>query len=267
MNNPSPLIPQGSLLEQKNKSRSKVKVAFFCVVGVHVVAILVALLAQGCKREQPQPPVDQTPAPATNNEAYLPVLDTATNQPAAAAAPAATNQQAQNTPPYQPPQPEQTPPPAATAAQEYVIKKGDTFATIAPRFHVTVKAIQAANPTVNASKLQINQKIVIPAPTTPAATPAASGASPTTTPAETGHKTYVVKGGDNLTKIAKDFHTTPAALRKANSLKTDKIKVGDKLKVPVKAAPAAPAEPAPSPATAAPTSTPPAATNPAAPQR
>ena len=57
MNNPSPLVPQGSLLEQKNKSHSRVKVAFFCVVGIHVVGLLV-LLMQGCKREQPTTPVD-----------------------------------------------------------------------------------------------------------------------------------------------------------------------------------------------------------------
>ena len=259
MNNPSPLIPQGSLLEQKNKSRSKVKVAFFCVVGVHVAAILVALLAQGCKREQPQPPVDQAPAPATNNEAYMPVLDPGTNQ--AATVPAATNQQGQTPSTYQAPPLEQTPPPAATVAQEYVIKKGDTFATIAPRFQVTVKAIQAANPTANASKLQINQKIVIPAPTTPAATPSASGAPATSAPAEPAPRTYSVKPGDTLTKIAKEFRTTPAALRKANSLKTDKIKVGDKLKVPVKAASATPT----APVETVPASTPPAATNPATP--
>ena len=47
----------------------------------------------------------------------------------------------------------------------------------------------------------------------------------------------MVKGGDTLTKIAHDFHTTPTALRKLNKLTTDKIKVGDKLKVPGKTAP------------------------------
>ena len=255
MNNPSPLIPQGSLLEQKNKSRAKVKVAFFCVVGVHVAAILIALLAQGCKRDQTAP-VEPVSPPATNNDANLPPLDT--NPPPQAAA-LASNPPTQ-TLPVQTPPPEQLAPPSATAAQEYVIKKGDTFATIAPHFHVSVKALQAANPTVNPAKLQINQKIAIPA-STAAATPAASsGVSPGAATSDAGQQTYVVKSGDTLTKIAKEFHTTLPALRKANKLTTDKIKVGDKLKVPAKAAPAAPAEPAPSPTTAAPTSTPPATT-------
>ena len=262
MNNPSPLIPQGSLLEQKNQSRAKVKVAFFCVVGVHVAAILIALLAQGCKREQ-TPAIEPVPAPATNNEANLPPLDT---NPPPQAAVVTSNPPAQTLPP-QTLLPDPVTAPPATGAQEYVIKKGDTFATLAPRFHVTTKAIQAANPTVNPSKLQINQKIAIPAPTTPTAPGAASGAIATPAAASTadaGHQTYIVKSGDTLTKIAKEFHTTAGALRKGNSLKTDKIKVGSKLKVTAKAAPAAPAapaEPAAAPA-AVPTSTPPATTVP-----
>jgi LysM repeat protein len=228
MNNPSPLIPQGSLLEQKNKSRARVKVAFFCVVGVHVAAILVALLAQGCKRDA-APPEGGQPA-VTNTDTNLPPLDTNT-------APVAV---ASNTVPV----PESVPVPAA---QEYVVQKGDSFYTIGKKFNVSVKAIQAANPTVNPSKLQINQKLAIPPPV-PAATP--SGASSVTPALDSGEQLYVVKSGDSLTKIAKDHGTTVNALRKANKLTTDKIKVGEKLKIPISAAPAtapAPASPVPAP--------------------
>ena len=253
MNNPSPLIPQGSLLEQKNKSRAKVKVAFFCVVGVHIAAILAALLAQGCKREQtpqPEPTPAITPAPVT--ETNLPVIET--NPP--------TQTYVPSNPPTQTLPPETTPIPPTTATQEYVIQKGDTFSSLAPRFHVTVKALQDANPTVNPAKLQIKQKIVIPPPTAPTASSTAPGTSPATPAADAGGQTYTVKPGDNLTKIAHEFRTTPAALRKANKLKTDKIKVGDKLTVPAKVAPAPAAESTPPAAAAAPTSTAPAPTAP-----
>ena len=60
-----------------------------------------------------------------------------------------------------------------------------------------------------------------------------------------------MKSGDNLTKIATQHGISVKALRAANGLKTDSIKVGQKLKIPAKAAsapvtaPAAPAEPAP----------------------
>jgi LysM repeat protein len=224
MNNPNPLVPQGSLTEQKNKSRSRVKVAFFCVVGIHVVGLMV-LLMQGCKREQPQPPVD-TGLPVMT-ETNLPPMDT--NLP-----PVAVDTNI----PVAPPAVDLAPPPPS--AQEYVIQKGDSFYTIGKKLNVSMKAIKDANPNVNPSKLQIGQKIVIPAA---AAVPVAGGVAPgVAIPAATGgEQSYVVKSGDTLTKIAKDHGTTVKALRAANNLKTEKIKVGDKLVIPAKAAAPAPA--------------------------
>lgn len=43
---------------------------------------------------------------------------------------------------------------------------------------------------------------------------------------------YTVKAGDNLTKIAKAHGTTAKAVRGLNGLKTDRITVGQKLKMP-----------------------------------
>src|ERR1043165_7056346 len=53
MNNQSPLVPQGSMLEQntKNKGRARVKIAVFFVLTIHAVGLL-ALLMQGCKGEK-----------------------------------------------------------------------------------------------------------------------------------------------------------------------------------------------------------------------
>jgi LysM repeat protein len=228
MNNPSPLVPQGSLLEQQTKSRSRVKLAFFCVVGVHVVGLMV-LLMQGCKRE-PQPAPETEPAPMTDTN--LPVFE-----PTSAPVAVETNLPA-------PPVAETVPAPPP-AVQEYVVQRGDTFYTIGQKLHVPWKAIQDANPNVNPSKLQPGQKIVIPSATT--APPAGAAVPGATIPSATGNgtQTYVVKSGDNLTKIAAKFGTTVKALRSANHLTTDRIKVGDKLIVPVKAP--APAEPAPVP--------------------
>src|SRR5881296_3269664 len=53
MNNQSPLIPQGSLVEQKNKGRARFKIAVFFVLAVHGIGLL-ALLMQGCRREPAQ---------------------------------------------------------------------------------------------------------------------------------------------------------------------------------------------------------------------
>lgn len=238
MNNPSPLIPQGSMLEQKNKSRARVKVTFFCIVGAHVAAIVIALLAQGCKREQP--PVQENTQPSVPiTDTNLPPLDT--NAPL----PGVTDTNVPALPPIDtapPPQPPANPPggPVAGAEQEYAIQKGDSYYTIGKKFNVSTKALQDANPGVDPSKLQIGKKIKIPAPTAPSSTAAPSGAAPVSS---SGEPIYVVKSGDTLSKIATDHHTTVNAIRKANNLTTDRIKVGDKLKMPVSAPP--PAAPAP----------------------
>ncbi len=50
MNNQSPLVPQGSLVEQKNKGRARVKIAVFFVLGIHGIGLL-ALLMQGCRND------------------------------------------------------------------------------------------------------------------------------------------------------------------------------------------------------------------------
>ncbi|MCX8090325.1 MAG: LysM peptidoglycan-binding domain-containing protein [Verrucomicrobiae bacterium] len=131
--------------------------------------------------------------------------------------------------------------------QEYVVQKGDTFDSIGRKHGISWKAIQDANPNVDPKRLQIGQKIVIPAPGA-AAAPATTGA-----PAPSGgERVYVVKSGDTLTKIARQHGTTVKALREANKLRTDRIRVGDKLVIPGSgAAPAAP-ESAPAPAPAPP---------------
>jgi putative chitinase len=124
------------------------------------------------------------------------------------------------------------PTPVAAGTSEYKVVKGDTFGTIAKKFPgVTAKAIEAANPKVDPTKLQINQIIQIPAPSAATSAPA---------PAAGSQLIYKVKSGDTLSKIATEHKTTVKALRNANNLKTDNIKVGQPLKIPVKAPAAAP---------------------------
>ncbi len=51
-------------------------------------------------------------------------------------------------------------------------------------------------------------------------------------PAETSAKTYRVKAGDSLEKIARNHKTNITALKNLNSLKSDKIVVGQELRIP-----------------------------------
>ncbi len=232
MNNPNPFVPQGSMLEQKNKTRSRVKVAVFCVVALNVLG-LTALLMQGCKREQTEaentPPTVDTNAPPTVDTNLPPTVET--------------------NPPVAPPQVVTPAPAPETAATEYVVVKGDSFSKIAKKFGVTVKAVEAANPGVEPTKLKVGQKISIPAASAGAAAPAPAGMAPVA--AGGGEESYTVKSGDTLTKIAKAHGTTVKAIESENNLTTTQIKVGQKLKMPAKAEAAVPApEPAPAPAPA-----------------
>jgi len=231
MNSSSPLIPQGSNLEQQNKARSSLKVKIFCALGVNV-AVLLVLLMQGCKREQPLPPVEETGYTGVFTDTNPPPpMELDTNVAPVSADPYAVAQ------PEVAPIPQETyvapvtPPPSAT---EYKIQAGDTFSTIAPKFNVTVAALVAANPTVDARKLQIGKTIQIPAPTVTAATP--GGTAPVVDVAS-GETIYTVKSGDTLGKLATQYRTTVAAIQAANGLADTRIKVGQKLKIPAKTSP------------------------------
>src|SRR5579859_894398 len=50
MNNSNPFVTQGSLLEQKNKKRARVKVAVFTIFALNILVIS-PLLIQGCSKK------------------------------------------------------------------------------------------------------------------------------------------------------------------------------------------------------------------------
>jgi LysM repeat protein len=235
MNNANPLVPQGSLLDQTARSKPHLRVAL-CIVAVHVV-FLGLLLMQGCK------PEDQTQrlADSATNETTLAPLDVAslfpTNLP-----PEPTNALAQDltrtgmvdafsglvgTPP---PTNMIVPPPVdLSGPREHTVARGDNFTTIARKYGVTPAAISRANPGVDSTRLRIDQKLVIPPPTSDA-----GAAAPAPGVAVATSDVYQVKAGDNLSRIARMHGTTPAAIRELNGLLTDRIYAGQKLKLPAR---------------------------------
>jgi LysM repeat protein len=230
MNNDQPLSPQNSLFDSKQQGRSRVKVAVFSVLAVHVAGLTALLLTQGCKREVP-PDNDLQPEPPpmlNTNLSYY----TESNLPPELPPMAASNLPPE-LPPYVPPLEPLTP-----AVSEYVVKAGDTFTSIATANGTSVKAIQTANPKADPRRLKIGQKLVLPPPTpvTPSVAP--------TTPA-LGENSYTVKSGDTLSRIASRNNTTVREIKSLNGLTTDRINVGQKLKLPAPA-PVPIAEPLPS---------------------
>lgn len=207
-------------MEQQDKARSSLKTKIFCAIGLNVVVLLGLLLTPGCKREQPQPEVQPEPIFSDTN---IPP-DTAQGDPSVM-----DSNVIQQTIVEPPPVPPIIPPEPSTI--EYTIQKGDTYSTIAPKFNISVKALQAANPNVDPSKLQIGKKVNIPAPSATVAAPAGGG---TVVDVGSGETIYTVKSGDTLGKLATDFHSTVKAIQSANGLSDTRIKVGQKLKIPAK---------------------------------
>ena len=130
----------------------------------------------------------------------------------------------------------------------YVIKSGDVLSKIAAAHGVSTLELSSYNSLSNPGAIRVGQKIMIPPGATkkPAATVAASALAPSTKPADKpaaaalAADEYKVQSGDILGRIASRHGVTSAALKKANNLTSDTLRVGQVLKIPGKtAAPAA----------------------------
>ena len=106
------------------------------------------------------------------------------------------------------------------------VKKGETLASIAKKYNVSVSSLKQWN-NLKKDSLKAGQKLTIFTSGGPMATSSTnSQAAGSTSP-----KYYVVKAGDTLASIAKKHNTTVAKLKKLNNLKSDKITVKQKLRV------------------------------------
>jgi LysM repeat protein len=108
-----------------------------------------------------------------------------------------------------------TPGHPATTGGTYVVQRGDTVSAIALRYGVSAWAIVQANGLSNANLIYAGQRLVISSASLRAG-PGAGGTPPVSAPA-TGD-TYVVRRGDNLSRIARRFGTTAAALARLNGI-------------------------------------------------
>lgn len=96
----------------------------------------------------------------------------------------------------------------------YIVKKGDTLYKIASTYKVTVDEIKKAN-NLATNTLQIGQSLKIPNQKT-----------------TTSQKTYTVKKGDTLYKIALQNNISVDALKKANNLTSNILSIGQVLTIP-----------------------------------
>jgi LysM repeat protein len=129
----------------------------------------------------------------------------------------------------------------APVLAEYTVVPGDSLWRIANNHGITVAELQKMNPGVRANSLQPGAVLNVPASWSGSGAGSASGS--VTSSAATS--TYVVRGGDSLSKIAARNGTTVGALRRANNLASDNIQVGQILNIPEGSTPPPPDDSAP----------------------
>lgn len=125
----------------------------------------------------------------------------------------------------------------------HTIQKGETLSALSARYKTTVGDIMRLNGMHTSSKLSIGQKVKIPvngskvqreeaaaAPAQQAAAPAIQQQVQAAQPAGSG-TVHIVKKGETLYKISRDYHVTINQLKQWNNLSGDKVSIGQHLVV------------------------------------
>ena len=220
----------------------KVSKIFGCVIGFHLGVIAMLLVQPGCRTKQP--PTRTYSQERTSGGLIKAIgqgsgsgLDSAFNAGFDDGSAAPDNNDFSEFDAITPVAPlsdgGQTVPVAGPSFETYTVKKGDNLWTIARRFNVSLNELYAANGLDTTSILSIGQQLQIPVDGSTATVTAPSPDTYQPTSFNQGSTEYMVKRGDSLSKIANQFDTSVRAIKAANGLSSDLIRVGDKLVVPV----------------------------------
>ncbi|MER2048005.1 MAG: NlpC/P60 family protein [Solibacillus sp.] len=121
-------------------------------------------------------------------------------------------------------------------ASTYTVKHGDTLTKIAKAHNTTINQLRQWNK-LSQDRIFIAQKLVVaPAKSAVSKTAAATKTTAVSVVEEKvetlqNSVSHTVIKGDNLTKIAKKYSISVASIKQLNNLKTDAIKVGQKLTI------------------------------------
>lgn len=138
------------------------------------------------------------------------------------------------------PQPKKRQAPAETST--HIIKKGESFWSIAALYGIEMDDIAAANPKLNPKKLHVGGKLIIPgaaerkeraAKAPKKVKRSEKRAKKTVAKLENEEGVYIVRNGDSLSRIAARHHVKVSALAAANNINVDQmLRIGQKLVIP-----------------------------------
>lgn len=205
------------------------------IVALHLSVIGAFVFIQGCGTVRPQKPAEVSqPEPPV-----MPPKVSKTVRPV--------------------PRPDFRPPVASTPepvqfdpsqAGSYVVQKGDSLSRIAKRHGLSSKELASINKISDPNKIRIGQKLILPpnAKAVPAAPSAPAVSSPPSSSSMVVGGTYTIQKGDSLSAIAKRYGVTASDLAAANGIANpNRIRIGQKIKVPEGSAPASSPKPRPEP--------------------
>ena len=114
----------------------------------------------------------------------------------------------------------------------HTVKKGESLGSIAKKYHVSVANIKKWN-NMKKDTIVPGKKLIIYRSGGPSTTTTTSSSSKgtSTNKATTTSKTHTVKKGETLSSISRKYGCTVADLKKWNNLKSNTVKVGQKLKI------------------------------------
>lgn len=110
--------------------------------------------------------------------------------------------------------------------QQYTVRRGDNLSSIARRHKVPMALVKDMN-TLSGSLLRVGQVLNIPKPNTAAAHQLAQHSSHPNQ--SRTYRTYKVRAGDNLSKIAAQQQVSVAQLKRWNNLSSNALKIGQTL--------------------------------------
>ncbi|WP_390903561.1 LysM peptidoglycan-binding domain-containing protein [Vibrio paucivorans] len=110
--------------------------------------------------------------------------------------------------------------------KKHKVQRGESLSVIAKKYGTSTSKLMQTN-NLKSSSLAIGQVLTIPGAASAVHVPVAKN------PVETKTLTHVVKSGEYLGKIASKYKVTVASIKRENNLKSDTLRLGQKLKITV----------------------------------